>query len=112
MKKLHLAIATHDIAASIQDYSQRLGCEPCSFVPNEYALWRTDALNLSLRHDPDCSPGELRHLGWEDDTAVSFSTETDINGILWECFTAQQQADEINAIWPEANYRLVTDCSD
>jgi ribulose kinase len=27
-----------------------------------------------------------------------------VNGIVWEHFSAQQQADEINEIWPEVNY--------
>jgi len=29
----------------------------------------------------------------------------DVNGIVWERFNAQQQADEINELWPEANFR-------
>lgn len=104
VKKLHLAIATDNIDETIKDYSSRLGKEPCSFVPNEYALWRTESLNFSVRQDSTCKPGELRHLGWEDSTAPEFSQNTDINGIVWERFTAQQQADEINELWPEANY--------
>jgi len=104
MKKLHLAIASNDIAASIRDYSQRLGQEPCSFVMNEYALWRTDTLNLSIRYDPQVAPGSLRHLGWEDPSAEQFSSDTDVNGILWERFSAQQQADEINQLWPQVGY--------
>jgi len=105
MKKLHIAISTNKIEKSIKDYSLRLGMEPCSFVQNEYALWRTDSLNLSIRQDPVCAPGELRHLGWEDDSAQSFSEEKDVNGIIWERFSAKQQADEINELWPEANYQ-------
>jgi len=89
---------------TIKDYSGRLGCEPCSFIANEYALWRTEFLNFSVRQDPTCKPGELRHLGWEDSTAPQFSQTTDVNGIVWEKFSAQQQADEINEIWPEANF--------
>ncbi len=105
MKKLHIAISTDKIEETIKDYSIRLGVEPCSFIQNEYALWRTDSLNLSIRQDPNCAPGELRHLGWEDDSARSFSEEKDVNGITWEKFSAQQQADEINKLWPEANYQ-------
>ena len=89
---------------TIKDYSVRLGMEPCSYVKNEYALWRTDSLNVSIRQDQSCTPGALRHLGWEDDTASSFSEEIDVNGITWEKFSAQQQADEINELWPEASY--------
>jgi len=104
VEKLHIAIATNSIEETIKDYSERLGSEPCSFIANEYALWRTDFLNFSVRQDPTCKPGELRHLGWEDSTAQQFSQATDVNGIVWEKFSAQQQADEINEIWPEANF--------
>ena len=104
MKKLHIAIATQNIEATVKDYSARLGAQPCSVVENEYALWRTDSLNISVRQDPQCKPGELRHLGWEDPSATEFTQDTDVNGIVWEHFTAQQQADEINAFWPEAKF--------
>ena len=91
MKKLHIAISTDRIEETVKDYSARLGSEPCSYVSNEYALWRTESLNVSVRQDSTCTPGKLRHLGWE-------------NGITWERFSAQQQADEINELWPQANY--------
>jgi len=105
VKKLHIAISTNKIEESIEDYSQRLGVQPCSFISGEYALWRTACLNVSIRQDAHCVPGQLRHLGWEDSSAHEFSEDTDVNGIVWECFSAQQQANEINAIWPEAHYR-------
>ncbi len=105
MSRLHISIATDNIAASIEDYSARLGCKPCSFVENEYALWRTDSLNFSIRQDTDRHSGQLRHLGWEDDQATDFIEEKDVNGIVWERFTAQQQAKEINDYWPEAQYQ-------
>lgn len=105
MKKLHIAIATNDIEATIADYNQRLGIAPCSVVAGEYALWRTESLNVSVRCDARCRPGELRHLGWEDSDAKAFTQDTDVNGIVWERFNAQQQADEINAAWPQAEYK-------
>lgn len=105
MRKLHLAISTDQIEATIEDYSQRLGARPCSMVAGEYALWRTASLNISVRQDDACTPGSLRHLGWEDATATAFTQETDVNGIVWEHFAAEHQADEINALWPEANYQ-------
>jgi hypothetical protein len=46
----------------------------------------------------------MRHLGWEDDSADSFTADTDCNGILWERFAAHHQAAEINEIWPDADY--------
>ena len=106
MKKLHISISTNKLDESIEDYSERLGQQPCSFVSNEYALWRTATLNVSIRRDEDCSPGMLRHLGWEDDDASEFSSEIDVNGIIWERFNANQQADEINELWPQANHRV------
>ena len=57
-----------------------------------------------MRQDSNCEAGELRHLGWEDASAKSFSQDTDVTGIVWERFTVQQQADEINEIWPEADF--------
>lgn len=48
----------------------------------------------------------MRHLGWEDDRADGFTTDTDCNGILWERFAAHHQAAEINEIWPDAHYTL------
>ncbi|WP_072620598.1 hypothetical protein [Spirulina major] len=101
-RKLHLAISTTKIEATIEDYSQRLGQRPCAAIPGEYALWRTETLNLSVRQDASCAPGSLRHLGWEDSTVDEFSSDVDVNGIVWERFSAAQQADEIHALWPEA----------
>ena len=104
MKKIHLAIATNNIAATIKDYNQRLECEPTLVIPNEYALWRNGFFNISVRQDKNCKPGELRHLGWEDSEAQAFTTTTDVNGILWESFTAEHQSAEIEKTWPGTGY--------
>jgi hypothetical protein len=74
-------------------------------ISGEYALWRTERLNVSVRRDPSCPPGALRHLGWEDPHATEFSQDVDVNGITWERFNAEHQAAEINELWPEAKYR-------
>ena len=37
MKKLHIALATSDLDASVADYSARLETAPCSVVPGAYA---------------------------------------------------------------------------
>lgn len=105
MKKFHIAISTNKIEETVTDYSKRLGVAPCIFVPGQYALWRTESLNVSVRQDPSCAPGSLRHLGWEDSTAMEFAQDIDVNGIVWERFSAEQQAEEIRALWPEANDR-------
>ncbi len=104
MRKIHLAIAADDIEKTVEDYSKRLHCDPCVVVPNEYALWRTESVNISVRQDRDCKSGELRHLGWEDDNATEFTTEVDVNGVPWEKFSAHQQAEEIEKVWPGTGY--------
>ncbi len=106
MKKLHLAISTDDIAASVADYSVRLGCEPVLVIDGAYALWRTDTLNVSIRQGSGVAPGQVRHLGWEDDQAEAFMVEVDVNGMTWEHFAAHHQADEIKDAWPGTNYRV------
>lgn len=105
MRKLHIALSTHKITESIKDYTLRLEIEPCLCIPDEYALWRTDTLNVSIRRDTTCESGTLRHFGWEDSAVSEASEDKDINGIIWERFSAQQQAAEINALWPEAKYQ-------
>lgn len=99
--RFHIALSVADIEASLRDYSSRLGSEPQIVVPGEYALWRTDTLNFSIRRVAASEAGGLRHLGWEDPNAESFSADTDVNGVLWERFAPAHQRDEILAIWPE-----------
>ena len=105
MQKLHLAISTTDIAASVEEYSRRLGVKPVLVVDGEYALWRTETLNVSVRIDQDGNVPAVRHLGWEDESAQTFEAETDCNGIVWERFSAASQASEILALWPECGYK-------
>ncbi len=71
-------------------------------IPGEYALWRMETLNVSVRSDASCPSGSLRHLGWEDPAASEFTQEVDVNGITWERFSAEQQAAELNSLWPAA----------
>jgi hypothetical protein len=104
MKKIHIALATNKIQETVEDYSKRLACEPCLVIPEQYALWRTDFINLSVRQDDSCKAGELRHLGWEDSAAESFTSDTDVNGILWERFNANVQSEEIEEAWPGTGF--------
>jgi hypothetical protein len=97
MQKFHIALEVEDIVDSVHEYSKRLGHEPEVVVAGEYALWRTDTLNFSIRKG--INPGTLRHLGFEDSNAPHFSKDTDVNGVVWEHFTAKQQQDEIENIW-------------
>lgn len=106
MKKLHIALSTDDIAASVADYSARLGCAPVLVIDEAYALWRTATLNLSIRQGSGAVAGQLRHLGWEDEQAEAFSADVDVNGITWERFAAYHQAEEIEAAWPGTDYRV------
>ena len=105
MKKLHIALSVSDIEQSVQDYSIRLSQEPDLVIPGEYALWRTDTLNLSIRRVAEEPSGTLRHLGWENPEATAFTKAVDSNGILWEEFSAQQQASEIEKAWPGTQYQ-------
>ncbi len=103
--KFHVALGVSNIERSVEDYSRRLGQQADVIIPDEYALWRTQTLNVSIRKVPPEKSGTLRHLGWELDGAENFSTETDSNNILWEYFSADQQADEIAQTWPGISYR-------
>jgi catechol 2,3-dioxygenase-like lactoylglutathione lyase family enzyme len=98
--RFHVALGVPDVARSIPDYSARFGCAPSVHVPNEYALWRTDQVNFSIRRAD--GPAALRHFGFEDPDAASFSEETDATGIVWERFTVQEQLAEIRRHWPDA----------
>jgi hypothetical protein len=103
MKKFHIAIGVADIDRSVEDYSRRLECAPSVVIPNEYALWRTASVNFSIRRVTN-SPGILRHLGWEDESASTFSQDSDVNGVIWEQFNAKLQAREIKEAWPQSDY--------
>ena len=104
-KKFHIAIEVKDIADSVDDYSKRLGCKPEVVIENEYALWRTDIINFSIKIGT--SPAKLRHIGFEDNSASNFSEETDVNGLVWEKFSAEQQKNEINNLWGNADSKVV-----
>lgn len=103
MRKIHIALSVANIDESVADYSARLAMAPVAIVPNEYALWRTETINLSIRRTVD-RPGTLRHLGWEDGQASEYSTETDCNGIVWERFSPRDQEHEIKSAWPSVMY--------
>ncbi len=98
-RNLHIALSVADIADSVADYNQRLGQEADIVVAGEYALWRLPHINFSIRK-VEKDAGTLRHLGWEDDAAIGFQSDTDVNGILWEHFTIDAQLKEIRALWP------------
>jgi len=102
-RRIHIALAVRDLPTSIQDYSARLGIEPCCIVEGTYALWRTEHLNISISVKPD-AVGTLRHLGFEDPLATEMSVQCDANGIEWERFTEAQQKDEILRNWPHARF--------
>ena len=103
MKRIHVALAVSSLDDAVADTRHRLGVEPCVVVPDTYALFRTASVNLSLTVNAELA-GQLRHLGVEDPEADSFAAEPGPDGFVWERFTAEQQADEINTYWPQANY--------
>lgn len=104
MKRFHLALGVPDIERSIAEYTQRLSSPPEVVIPGEYALWRTAFLNFSIRRSNEPA-GTLRHVGWEDSEAAGFAVERDANGIAWERFNAEAQAEEIRRLWPAAYRR-------
>lgn len=102
-KRIHIALAVHDLEDAIAEFTARLGIEPKVVAGGEYALFLTHNLNLSLSEMPG-ERGKLRHLGFEDEEAQGFSVETDSNGFTWEHFTLPQQAAEIRQHWPDAKW--------
>lgn len=90
MQRFHIALAVADLDASINDYSKRFAQPPQAVVPGVYAMWRTSQLNFSIRQQPERA-GQLCNFGFEDDTAEGFSSETDVNGVPWERFSAVEQ---------------------
>lgn len=102
MKRFHISIAVSNFEASLGDYSQRLGVQPCVVSEGRYALWRTELLNFSISCKPGETAGIVRHIGFEDDDATGFSETRDINGIAWEHFSQAAQLEEIRDKFPEA----------
>jgi hypothetical protein len=94
MKRFHIALAVRDLGASIADYSVRLGQAPNVVVEGKYAMWRTDLLNFSINQNAERA-GQLRHIGFEDDSAEGFTSTADVNGIEWELFSAAAQDERI-----------------
>lgn len=94
MKRFHIALAVRDLGTSIADYSTRLGQQPNVVVDGKYAIWRTELLNFSINQNAERA-GQLRHIGFEDDSAEGFTSTPDVNGIEWELFSAQAQDERI-----------------
>lgn len=101
MKRLHLAIGVKNIGDSINDYQKRLNTKPVVTIKDEYALFRTSSLNLSIRKVEEQKLG-LRHLGWEGEMYSGFTEEVDSNGFTWEHFRKEDQIKEILDVWPYA----------
>lgn len=98
MKKFHISIAVRNLEESIQEYSQKLECKPCVVVFKKYALWRTDILNFSISQKPEIA-GHIRHIGFENSDAKTFTEIHDCNGLMWEEFTAEIQIKEIEEVY-------------
>ncbi|WP_049721988.1 VOC family protein [Gilvimarinus polysaccharolyticus] len=94
MKRFHIALAVKELTSSIADYSQRLGGPPTVVVPEKYAMWRTDTLNFSINEIP-AKAGQMRHLGFEDDSVDGFASDFDVNGVEWESFSPAAQDEKI-----------------
>ena len=100
MKRFHIALAVENLDSSIADYSLRLGQNPTVVVSDKYAMWRTDSLNFSINQIPDRA-GQLRHVGFEDESVQGFSSNYDTNGLEWELFSPEAQDQKIVEIYGE-----------
>ena len=100
--KVHIAISVSDISKSVNQYTVFLKQKPILVIPDQYASWRTNKINLSLRKTNEML-GTIRHLGFEDDSFSSFNTFTDNNGVLWDTFNKVDQKHKIQTIWPFIN---------
>lgn len=98
MRRIHIALAVDDLAATVADYTARLGAEPVAVVAGTYALWRTDEVNLSVNADAPTDQ-RLRHLGFEDDAVTDQAEDHDVNGILWESFHPDWQDEGIVRVY-------------
>jgi catechol 2,3-dioxygenase-like lactoylglutathione lyase family enzyme len=101
--KAHLAVSVKDIEESVAEYTRLLGQGPDLVVPGAYALWRTPALNMSIRKTGE-GAGTVRHVGFERDDAERFTEYRDCNGLLWEDFNKHHQAEEIKSVWKDTEY--------
>lgn len=100
MRRIHIALAVANIAESVEDYSNRIGARPTVVVTGKYAMWRTDQMNFSINEIPERA-GQLRHMGFEDDAAEGFGSDTDVNGIMWELFSPTAQDAKIVDMYGE-----------
>ena len=100
MKRFHIALAVENLDSAIADYSLRLEQNPTVVVSDKYAMWRTDTLNFSINQIPDRA-GQLRHVGFEDESVQGFSSDYDTNGLEWELFSPQAQDQKIVEIYGE-----------
>lgn len=101
--RTHIAVAVKDIEESVGEYTRLLGQGPDLVIPGTYALWRTPALNMSIRKTGE-GAGTVRHVGFERDEAERFTEYRDCNGLLWETFNKNHQADEIKSVWKDVEY--------
>jgi catechol 2,3-dioxygenase-like lactoylglutathione lyase family enzyme len=102
--RVHLAIAVDDVERSVEEYTRLLGHAPELVIASEYALFRTAVLNLSIRRT-GYGAGTVRHVGFERDDAQRYAQYKDLNGLIWETFSKEHQAEEIRALWPDVDYQ-------
>ena len=109
MQRIHIALGVENVDASIEEYNRILGVPACVVVAGEYALWRTQTVNFSIRRCQKNETGTLRHLGWEDECSSGFKISTDVNGIVWEHFSLNEQLTEIKNRWQDADIDIKHD---
>lgn len=101
MERVHIAIGVSSLSESISFYEKKFSVSPELIIPHEYALFKTETMNISLRVVPENQIG-VRHVGVESMRFDSFTAEKDPSGVLWESFNEQAQYDEIEEIWPNS----------
>ena len=104
MQRFHISISVSDFAASVADYSGRLGCSPCVVSDGRYALWKTELLNFTISCKEGQKAGTVRHIGFEDEAEKNFREEKDVNNIIWEYFSPEMQQKEIEEKFPGAKH--------
>ena len=102
MRRFHISISVSDFTAALADYSQRLQAEPVIVSEGRYAQWQTDCLNFTISCKPAQEAGQVRHIGFEDDSASGMREEVDTAGITWEYFHPDAQKDEVCKKFPNA----------
>ena len=102
-KRFHVTLQVPDLQASIQEYCEILGQDPCCIIPGRLVLWRTGELNFLLRAKPKQRTAVLQ-FGWEFDYLENTQRFKDRNQLSWLFFSTGTQDAAINRLNTELEY--------